>query len=1040
MKNGISEKTVRLLLADSALEELTAVVQAVMDDELARGEQMDAALVAECVDFLIAAEEDRNDAFTLLIPLMSSESFLNGIRRNGGRRTGRAARVLLYAAIILSLLFASNAVLAEFSGYNFLENVAEAIQQSIDAEAEEKTDDSPALPPADDTALAGEEAPTDTEASEEAVITATVQPKKKTAPAGNKVDETVAPPVEETPAEPYIVRVVGNGPDKTVYSTEDTVLSTYGLALRFVYSDGSISPTYYHTDARIVTPPDFTKAGTQRVTLRIGEFYDYTYSITVNEAAHDTPENKRLLRLEVNKEYVNGYLFCLGDTIEDTHIAFYACYSDGSKEYIDYLQHRDEVTLEGLDLSEETVFSKTLTVTYRGVSGSAEYKVRKKRTVYKAAFSWREHPKTLYYKGEPLGYGVGVDTETVLPSLASFKALPKAVITKYGTTYNTELYWSIDAEFQYDYMETQLLPEELDFVGYNPQQEGYQRIDIYYRGTYLLSYYVFVYGDSGLIPAVMPNDNMMAGDTQTDYSCRYYYTATGGGSVEGGTQFVGSSADTVADADNLQPGEREVTTVFPDGTSYCYKKYARLPLNKMKSNMDFSESLLKVPLANVRELPEELRDYRWLFTLEDGSEVTVDPAPYYVGVTEFHGTPLTPHDDISSMFGYAEYDADRRFFEGGHRVGILCYTYNVGFENAYSLTVECDSSYYFGQCDLIRADKTESFYKTFMLTFRVSAVDNEWGISQYRDNLTISGVDYGVLGDYTATFTLRFYGETLTAQRPVKVVEQIYTPTLRLVSDPNSSKRFVPGDIFDADRATFAMTDESGSETPVSADAVAYHITKNGSGCRLGDDMADGYFTVSYSYLRDNGKYVTCTQSYRIDFAVNNAHFYYDRARHIVYGSWDAVDGADFYEFTVGSETYTTDTNAIIMDRNVDEILKLKQIKMRCGAVRDGITVRGTVMYFTTPNFTARPYEEPTEPTTEPATEPTTEPATEPTTEPTTQPEALTPAEAKALLSEWSSDLFGKADGDTARFDVTHDGVVNAKDYAVLLRQAAKAE
>lgn len=1049
MNTCVSDKAFRLLMAEEALTEITALVRSVMEEELAKGDDMDDSLVSECVDFLIAAESERNDAFRLLIPLVSCEQLLGKIEKEKIRKLSRVAKLALYTAIIVSLLFTTNAVVAAISGYNFLETVATVLHQQL-AEDEAAADEVPE----NAVQVVTQQAETTTVASETTVEpdTAAYEPAKSvkqvavrqaspeiTTTEGANDTVTTTQKVSEavTEASCHVVRVVGEGPTKRWYTTDDTTLSTGGLALRLLYSDGTLSHTYYSTDAVIKTLPDFTQAGTHTAVLVIGGIYEYSYEITVIDATPDPPESRRLLRLEMKTPYTDGYLFFIGDTIADGGIGFYACYSDGSREYISYIDHTDEVTLEGLDLAEETVFAQKLTVTYRGVSSSADYTVRRKRTVYNAAFEWNTHPKTLYYKGEPLGYGVGVDTETVLPSLASFQALPASEKTMFGRTFNSEIYWSIEATFQYDYMETQLLPDELDFVGYNPEQEGYQRIDIYYRGTYILSYYVYVYGDSGLIPRTMPSDNLMVGDTATDYVCHAYYTATGNGTVGDSFYSTNGSFDTLTDTETLQPGDREVITMFPDGTEHRYVKYARLPLRAMRSNMNFSQSLIKVPLANVRELPSEIADYRWCFTLDDGRTVEVDPAPYFSGVTNVEGSPLSPHSEISSMFAFLDFDADRRWFDGGHRIDIFCYVYDEGYENAYALTAECSSSRYFGQYDLLRTEDTEFNYQRIM-DYRVSAVNNEWELGS-RQEVTITGVEYGTAGDYIATFTTEFYGETLTAQRPVRIVEKIYTPTLKIVSDPNVNKTFFPGETISLDGAAFALTDEEGNEMPVDADEVTYSVTRNGSGHRLNSDIKESWFKVSYSYLRSDGKYITGSKDYRLNFEVKNAQFYYDSDRHIIFGSWDATDGADFYQFSLNDKVYTTETNRIVIDQGVDAILQYKNLGMRCGVYRDGQKALGTLTYYRTSGFPLKAYEEPT---TEPLTEPTTEPATEPTTEPATAPETVlpTPEEAQTLLQEWNADCFGTADGDNAKFDVTADGVVNAKDYAVLLRQAKKAE
>ena len=506
MNTLVSKNAFNLLLADETLDELTLLVRSVIEEELSKDENMDDTLVSECVDFLIAVQSEQDEAFRLFIPVVSCESFISRMEMKKIKKLSKTTRAALYAAIIVSLLFTTNSVVAAISGYNFLESVVEVIQQQFNNDTVYNEDASTV--PRQNTApkKSNKTVEPSKPESQTAIIATTQQsaessnsnavnelPQAKQTTTENQ--ETVSEKAKENEQKNEtvkIVRVVGSAPTKRTYSTNDTVLDIDGLSLRFVYSNGTLSRTFSSADAVIKTLPDFSSAGTQTAVLTIGGIYDYSYDINVYDAKPDSPESRRLLYLEMKTPYTNGYLFYLGDALEYCGIGFFAHYSDGSKEYIDYKEHSDEIKIEGLNLTEETVVPQRLKVTYRGVSTEELYTVRKRRTVIKAAFRYNTHPKIHYYKGEPLGYGVGVDTDTVIPSLASTKSLPRSHWESLLKRYvDSDLVWDVEVRFQYEDTDTQLFAEDLNFEGYNPQQEGYQRIDVYYRGTYILSYYIF---------------------------------------------------------------------------------------------------------------------------------------------------------------------------------------------------------------------------------------------------------------------------------------------------------------------------------------------------------------------------------------------------------------------------------------------------------------------------------------------------------------------------------------------------------------------
>ena len=370
------------------------------------------------------------------------------------------------------------------------------------------------------------------------------------------------------------------------------------------------------------------------------------------------------------------------------------------------------------------------------------------------------------------------------------------------------------------------------------------------------------------------------------------------------------------------------------------------------------------------------------------------------------------------MFAFVNFDMDRRYFKDGQRITVFCYVYDEGYKNAYTLTVECSSSRYFGEYDLLTADDTEFNYQRNM-SYYVSAVDNEWTLSSTQE-VNISGVEYGIIGDYTATFATVFYGEELTAQRPVHIREKIYKPTLKIEYDPNDIIKAFPGDEVSIDGATFVFTDEGGKETLLNADEITYKV--NDDGHFIPGEMQKDYYNITYSYLRSNGKYVTLKKSYKMDFSLagKNIEFFYDQKKNIVFGNWDAVDGAEVYEIILFDETYISNSNSVVCDRNID-LKKSKKISLRCGIIRDGKTLWGPKAYYSTNTFKKKSYEE-----------------TQEETKALAESDFPSSQEAQILLEKWDVNCIGDVDGENSEFDVSNDGVVNAKDYGILLNQINK--
>ncbi|MGN0527593.1 MAG: leucine-rich repeat domain-containing protein [Eubacterium sp.] len=116
-------------------DDIAAVLNQLIDDELAKDvDKIDTDFVDECVNALLEIEQQEDDKFRVLVPLMSSEKFLKKISSTGFsfKRLNTFAKTAVIAAVIAGSTYTANAAVAAVTGVDILGNVGDAIQEKFE--------------------------------------------------------------------------------------------------------------------------------------------------------------------------------------------------------------------------------------------------------------------------------------------------------------------------------------------------------------------------------------------------------------------------------------------------------------------------------------------------------------------------------------------------------------------------------------------------------------------------------------------------------------------------------------------------------------------------------------------------------------------------------------------------------------------------------------------------------------------------------------------------------------------------------------------
>lgn len=116
-------------------DDLAAMLNHLIDTELEKDVScIDTDFVDACVDALIGLEQEENNKFVALVPLISSEKFLAKITsaKTGWKSLNVFVRAAVVAAVIASTTFTANAAVAAVTGVNVIENIGDAVQSKLE--------------------------------------------------------------------------------------------------------------------------------------------------------------------------------------------------------------------------------------------------------------------------------------------------------------------------------------------------------------------------------------------------------------------------------------------------------------------------------------------------------------------------------------------------------------------------------------------------------------------------------------------------------------------------------------------------------------------------------------------------------------------------------------------------------------------------------------------------------------------------------------------------------------------------------------------
>ncbi len=746
--------------------------------------------------------------------------------------------------------------------------------------------------------------------------------------------------------EKKVTGVQASPPTKLVYTTEDTKIDLSGFRAKLIYSDGSYSGWYYSNDAELLTVVDFSQIGEQTVRIRIADKIDYEFKIVVTVPQ---PVIK-----EIEKISLSTTRFYVGEGLDNFYITVY--YSNSPAEKI-YYTDENSFTVLGLDTTIETLgTSKSFTVLYNGFTVSQRYTVVSRNVVMDADIMSNQvveaEPKFLYYYGEELGLGRGVNSSQIIPNLKSSQLIDG----KYNFGITSDYNWKVRVHFSDSFSNTSFndLPQNmLDFIGYDPYTLGYQLIDIFYEGMYITSMNVFVYGDEGYAPSNRAEAYTVFGKEKEQLGTRYWLKCMGDGvlsydhrfddlyekydynnkgpvpdeilndpwyKIQSGFQYLYAELD-----DENASGWQSATINMPDGTVFTYKtchvyEVKNLDIKNapemLKVNMkdltspDFGSIVFNATLSDgtVVSLPQD--DIIYAFCILINDEDSASNNTYYGGT-------ITENSPVNSAFCKVQFSLDRNkyMYSSTYFNVVTSFCYKDGYED-FNFIVEPHSST--EQDTFTVGTDMEEIKDAY--DFKLQSYENFIETSNFFP-ITVSGLDTLHPGTYEATFTATVDGKTYTDTRTIYIVEEINTSGFQIAYDAYQGKALLPGEELDISQSKFTYTYRNGRVIDVEPSEVKVKIETGGSGIVVENPIENDNIRVKYEY---NNDYIV--QYYTAWGEIKSLRFSYYEELNGIKANWTAVDKAEYYKVTMSvwktsqerSEySYITYSNNIVIDTNL---------------------------------------------------------------------------------------------------------------------------
>lgn len=133
MNTLVNERIVNSLFNEHNFNtELKAMLNQMIDEELEKEmDEMDCDLIEECTNMLIELEQQDDDGFAVIIPLISSEKIMANCAKSRFGYLSRGLRASIIAAVILFSAFTANMVIAKVFDYNIAQEVIDTITEKL---------------------------------------------------------------------------------------------------------------------------------------------------------------------------------------------------------------------------------------------------------------------------------------------------------------------------------------------------------------------------------------------------------------------------------------------------------------------------------------------------------------------------------------------------------------------------------------------------------------------------------------------------------------------------------------------------------------------------------------------------------------------------------------------------------------------------------------------------------------------------------------------------------------------------------------------
>ncbi len=116
-------------------DNLEAMLNSIIDAELSKDvSQVNIKLVNECIDALIGLEQENDDKFNALVPLIPPDKFLNKIKPDNfsWKNANVFVRAGVAAAVIAGSTFTVNAAVEGITGVNLIQSVTDSVQAKLE--------------------------------------------------------------------------------------------------------------------------------------------------------------------------------------------------------------------------------------------------------------------------------------------------------------------------------------------------------------------------------------------------------------------------------------------------------------------------------------------------------------------------------------------------------------------------------------------------------------------------------------------------------------------------------------------------------------------------------------------------------------------------------------------------------------------------------------------------------------------------------------------------------------------------------------------